>query len=181
VSAIAALVGAVVGGMFTLEVGNRSAEAAAATQERDLRRVAYTEFLDALDAYSTAAALRVETCVRGSNEPRAFADRCEVWLDEYQSTRYAFVKESNEMQLIASREALDLVDMIAGVLPQAQVGLTGEPVDQEIDTAAYDAFYLEFLGIAACDTSPNPHVADCSDTRAEVGLLDDLRPSEVPQ
>jgi hypothetical protein len=159
-----------VGGLFTLEVGNRAAEAAAETQERDLRRIAYTEFLDATDNYSAAAAARGESCVAGSDEAREWRGTCAPRQDEYQATRHAFQGEVNDMQLIASVDALRLVSLIAAVLPPANIGLSGEPTDEEIDRAAFDGLYSAFLRIAACDTSPDPR-GDCGSTRAAIAQM----------
>ncbi|WP_423462896.1 hypothetical protein ACO229_22815 [Promicromonospora sp. MS192] len=68
------------------------------------------------------------------------------------------------MELIASDEALQLVDEIARTLPTSQVGLTGDAQDGPIAPSAFTSLYPTLLAVAACDTSPNPR-ENCPDVR----------------
>lgn len=164
---IGAVVGAVIGGVFTLVSGDRAANMAAAAEERDLRREAYTEYRSALDAYSTDAALRAESCVPRSDKALSEDRPCEPLLDEYQNSRFVLQGEVNDMHLVASEEALYLVTMIGGILPRANVGLTGTPEDREVPRELFSDLYALFIDVAACDTSRTPP-GDCDITRGTV-------------
>lgn len=136
----------------------------AAAEERTLRREAYTEYRNALDAYATHAALREETCAPGTDDPLSEGRPCEPLLEEYQNSRFVFQREVNDMQLVASEEARYLVSMIAGVLPRANVGLTGMPEDRGVPRRLFSDLYILFIDVSTCDTSRTPP-DDCDITR----------------
>lgn len=167
ITGVVGLVGALIGGGFTLAGTLESSEAEAATQERDLRRVAYVEYIDALDAYASAAASRRETCAPGTDKRLASNSPCWPLLAEYENTMYVFQGERNDMALIASDEALKLAYVIKTSLPSSGLGPIEGTVDDEPLPQEFELLYQVFLAIAACDTSPNPR-EDCPDVRAYV-------------
>jgi hypothetical protein len=143
-----------------------AADAAAEAQERDLRRVAYVEYFDALDAYATAEVSRFDSCVYDTDD-RLVADvPCHPTLAEYQASEYAFHGEMNDMELIASDEALTLVRAIGPTVPP-NFGPTSDVADSDPQSRRYETLYSTFLELAACDTSPNPR-ENCPSIRTYV-------------
>jgi hypothetical protein len=155
--------GALIGGSFSMAGTREAADAAAEAQERDLRRVAYLEYLDALDTYAAADTSRSESCVYDTDERLASNVPCHPSLAEYRDSKDLFEGERNDMELIASDEALLLVTAIEPTV-LLNVGPPSEQGFPDPRSVRYRSLYSAFLELAACDTSPNPRET-CSYTR----------------
>lgn len=163
--------GALIGGWFSMAGTREAADAAAEAEQRDLRRVAYSEYIDALDAYSTASESRWASCDYGTTatyETQVREESCQPTDAEYREIMNEMRHAANNMELIASDEALRLVLAIGPTLPATGVALggvgfmagdmwlLGDQPDTVPETRRFDALHQAFIDVAGCDTSPNP-------------------------
>lgn len=159
-----AIVGAAVGalatyGVASLTLGAESERQAFIALEdreqeaRELRRPAYTAFLDKADQFATSAAQMME-CI--DNAPGDEAPVCSEVTVDPQTARNEYQGAINDMHMIGTPRAIEAMTDVAATLPPGLIGLTGPPVVTRVDWNEFQPAYEEFARVAACDTNPTP-------------------------
>ncbi|WP_163275353.1 hypothetical protein [Cellulomonas iranensis] len=128
-----------------------SLSAARERETRDIRRPVYRTYIDQAGAFATAV-MTVRQCdVRGV--PRS---SCEVTEGQLQHLRHDLQGATNEMHTMASNEAIEALREVAATLPPTLIGLTGDPVVDDVDEPAFRRAFEVFADVMRCDTSPEP-------------------------
>lgn len=159
IPAVAALVGALIGGGFTAQAASVAAQTQRETQKaqfdqeqsrllREKREPHYAAYDAAVQKFATYVSVRYE-CESQK------AATCDYTKDELQSARYDLQRAVNNIHVFGSPDMRVVVGMVAETMPSTLVGLTGDAQVGPVDAEAFRVAVRKARSVTCFDISPD--------------------------
>lgn len=159
VPAVAALLGAFIGGGFTAQAASVAAETQQEMQQaqfeqeqsrllREKREPYYATYDAATQKFATYVSTRYECELQKSAT-------CRYSKEELQSARYDLQRAINDIHIYGSAEMRAVVFMVASTLPSTLAGFNGDAQVGPVDEKAFDIAVRKARTITCFDISPD--------------------------
>lgn len=159
IPAVAALVGALIGGGFTAQAASVAAQTQQEIQQaqfdqeqkrllREKREPYYAAYDAAVQKFATYVSIRYECELQK-------AAACRYSKEELQSARYDLQRAVNDIHVFGSAEMRNAVIIVANTMPSTLAGLTGDALVGPVDAQAFDKAMRTARAVTCFDISPD--------------------------